>query len=399
MSFFSQYGTMTATLAAPPPSGPVYSPLMAETVTNSGGYDSFPQYLQRDGELRSCWLKKSTHTSKGLCMIGRRTSSAWVHTQANVDGTLIESYANSYGLTVTGREILFYQDDDTFATIKWATRDGGTGNFTYRGTISAGVGYDWIAPAPIKNKRLPDGKQRFGFYKGDNAGTTAFGGFYDSDDNGISFDFTSTLYDRSTQAPTAPYTDWMLNEFDWECVNNTGVNSTSEYIAIGRVALPTEGGTYYAYFTSTDAINWTQSTTEDAGIFVDDNGNTVGGPFSRGILFRFLASNSPCNIKLFNGVVYVANGERNPTYGYARKLTTTTPTGAMRNKFDDWTAPVDLGTYQSNLTGGTIDCGYIDMEEVTPNDTDPNELWAQDYDNNGNAGETLIKQFLIATIP
>lgn len=368
-----------ATSPSQTPEGEFHAP-SAGIVSNSGYYDAFPMYEQFSfGRESVLWKKSSGHAPKGPIMLSIKGTGVWSHAQANVGGVLIEGHSISYGITDTDREIFFYQDDDTFHTIKYATRDGGTGNFTYRGTITKSAWADWIAPAPTKVKRSPEGQYRFGFYEGDTAGTRTRGGFYDSSDNGVTFTFASELYDGTVQANGSPIEDWKLNEFDFEWIENTGVNATSTCIAIARAVMPDEGGTMYSYLTSVGGTVWTQDMTEDAGSFVDDNGNPVAGPFPRGLFYRFLPSNSPVCIKLFNGKVVVANGER-ATTGFKRKYTTNTVAGAKTNVFSGWTAPENLGTYNAEELGSSIDCGYINLRDIkTSADGEP-ELWGMDYD-------------------
>jgi hypothetical protein len=362
--------------------GDYFAPLVAGTVTDTGYYEAFGMPIQRsNGMIDSLFKRSSGHAAEGPIIIKRTSNggATWSESQVNVGGVLIEAHSISHGITATGRQIVFYQDDDTFATIKWAVRDTLTGNFTYKGTISCSPGFDALAPAPIKIKTLPEGQLRFGLYELNNAGTSAAGRFYDSDDDGETFTLTSTLYTRATQAPASPYTDWMCNEFDHECVDDTGVNATSKFIAIARVALPFDGGTYYTFLTSTGGTIWNQSIVEDPGSFVDDNGNTVSGPFSRGLLYRFLASNSPVSIKLHNGVVVVANGER-ALSGYKLKYITNTPAGAFSNIYSSWSAPTTLETYNATTAGSSIDCGYPDLFEASETEGGALELWAHHYD-------------------
>lgn len=374
-------GGGNGTVEPPPdPRGDEFNTLVEEKVSDSGLYEAFPIPEQFSfGRRSALWKKSDGHASKGPLMLSTQGTGAWSHAQVNVGGVLIEAHAISYGITDTDREIIFYQDDDTFHTIKYATRDGGTGNFTYRDTITKDSWADWIAPAPTKVKRLPEGQYRFGFYQGNTAGTRTAGGFYDSSNNGASFSFANTLFDGTVQANGAPITDWMLNEFDFECIEDTATNATSTFIAIARAALPDDGGTMYSYFTSVGGTTWTQDMTEDAGSFVDDNGTTQLGPFPRGLFYRFLPSNSPVFIKLFNGTVYVINGER-ATTGFKLKYTTNTVAGAKTNVFSGWTAPVTLKTYDAETLGSSIDCGYPVLYAVKESAEGDPELWGMDYD-------------------
>lgn len=368
--------------------GNFFTSIVNSTVSDSGYYEAFFQPKQwplgtlYQGVIDSLWKKAGAHPDKGPLMISRSTGGgiSWTPAQVNVGGSLIQSYAHSHGISDDGTQIVVYQDDDTFQTVKWAKRTNWTANFVACGTITAPTGYT-INPTPTKLIRMPEGQLRVGVYLVKNDGTISKGLLYELSSDFSIASLVSTVYDRATQCPASPYTDWMLNEFSICCIDDTGTNSTSKFICIARTALPNEGGTAYAYLTSTGGTTWTQSTTEDAGSFLDDNGTTQNGPFSRGLFQRFLTSNSPVSIAVYDGYVYAANGERNVANGFKLKFTRITTANAATNIFSNWEAPTTIETYHATVAGSTVDCGYPDLEVMFESDVDTlGKLVANHYD-------------------
>jgi hypothetical protein len=350
----------------PPPSTTYYSSLKEGVVSDSGYYDSFPMAHQLltgplEGAIQTVLGRKGGHAAAGDLIIKTTLDGgdSWTEETVKVGGVEVQVVAHQMGWNdTTGRQILFYQLGTAFDEINWATRNGATGDFTYRGTISASAGCDWIAPCPVELKQMPEGEWRFAFYEGDNAGALMQGGFYESSNNGITFTFSHFVYSR-TAVLTGPVSTWMVNEWDWLCIDDTGDNTTSKFIVIGRLhtSVP-DGGVKYAHFKSLGGTTWTQDSTADAGSFVDDNGISQSGPFTRELFWPFLESNSPVYLALHNGKVIIGNGERNVANGYKHKITWTTPAGAYENKFSNWIRPITVNGFNATDLGSSIDCGY-----------------------------------------
>jgi hypothetical protein len=357
---------------------------VATTVTDTGYYEAFPmpeQYI--DGSLLTLWKKSGDHASAGALILSRSIDggTTWVHDQVNVGGTLIESAAHSFCVLSDGRLIIAYQDDELYTSVKFAYRDGLSGAFTAGTTYSFGAGYS-SSPSPVKMKVMPSGKIYFGYYKFGLTTNPAIIGFLESTDDGETFVLGPQIFSRTTQATASPYTDWKGHEFGFEITHNTGTDATCKMIALVRVNLPDEGGTYYMHFKSADGGDtWTYDSTEDAGSFNNDLGALVSGPFSRHLFYSFLASNSPVDIKLHHdGYVYVVNGERNAAEGYKLKYCKALPDDAYANVWDDWTRPTEVKAYIA-VSGESIDCGYPVLFHVKASEDDVvPELWCQDYD-------------------
>ena len=158
-----------------PPSD-YFTTLVAGTVTDTGYYEGFPQPFQDStGVIFSAFKRSAGHVDKGPLVIKKTLNGgvSWAEEQVMVGSTLIESHSHAYVITDADRHVIFYQDDDTFATIKWAYRTASSGAFTAGGTYSFGAGNQgWASPVPIKI--LHDGELRFSFYK--KSTTTEIGG-------------------------------------------------------------------------------------------------------------------------------------------------------------------------------------------------------------------------------
>jgi hypothetical protein len=402
MSLISIISSMGGSIAAPViPDDPTYfTPLVASTVVDDGWYNGFPfPHQLEDGTIISIYKKSSDHASKGPMMIAKSINggASWTESQISVGGTPIECAALSMGVLSSGRILISYQDDEIYRTIKWAYSDNGGVSFTASAsvhTIVSGI----MSHSPIKMIQMPSGKVLMGYYEYNGAGTQTTIAFLESSNNGLTWALGSTISVNNTQATASPFADWKMNEFGVCIVENTGVDATSKMIAWGRVAMPDDGGTYYKFYKSANGgTTWVQDSAEDAGSFVNDNGGTVAGPFSRILNYTFLSSNSPVDIMEHNGMIYVINGERNLTNGYKLKFSTATPEEAYRNKFDDWARPTTVLTFHANTAGATIDCGYPVLFKDYQG-----KLWCQYYDistlaNSGPGDKRgLIKQVKIA---
>jgi hypothetical protein len=301
--------------------------------------------------------------------------ASWTSIVILVNGVPINNCgALTFCITVTGRLSLGYQDA-TGASVNYAYNDKIDANFTFSNTVTAPAGYT-INFSPVKMKQMPSGKIRCGVYYYPSSSSLFKIGFVNSTNNGASFSTGEEIYSGSSTYPTNPG-DWQVHEFGFEIIENTGSDATCKMIAIARVNLSGENGGYYLLLKTGDGgATWTTDVaTTDPGSFIDDNGVTQSGPFGRSTFYAFLGSNSPVDIKLHNGFVYVANGERNITNGYKLKYTRATVTGAYRNKFDDWERPTTVMTLNSSTMGGSIDGGYPVMF-IPPS----GGLWCQIYD-------------------
>jgi hypothetical protein len=352
---------------------------VASTVVDDGWYNGFPFPKYYNGNIYSLYKKAVDHASLGPLTLAKSTDASgasWTEWQVEVDAVAIEAAALSYEILASGRQLIAYQDDEVYQVIKFAYSDDNGVSFTSAGSIDLGTGYT-SSPSPVKMEVMPSGKVRFGYYKFGTGVNPAIIGFINSTDNGVSWTTGETIFSHNTQAPASPFNDWKGHEFGFTITHNTGSDATCKMIALVRVNLPDEGGTYYLHFRSADGgATWSSDyTTEDAGSFTNDNGQLVSGPFSRGLLYSFLPSNSPVDIKVHNGLVYVLNGERNAANGYKLKYITATPDGAYENKFDNWLRPVTLLTFNATTLGSSIDCGYPIMFE-----DQVGHLWCQYYD-------------------
>lgn len=357
-----------------------------QILVDDGYYNAFAMPHQViDGRCYTLYKKSGSHAAMGPLKFKRSTlvSGTWEEFQVSVGGTPITSAAHSWIQTQSGRFLVAYQDDEVYTSLKIAYTDGDPEDgFTLLHTISLGVGYV-SSPSPIKMVVMPSGAIRFYVYKFGSGGNPAIAQDIYLTDNGNSWVWGGVVFNNAVAHPSG-FPDWKAHEIGVDIIEDTGTDGTCKMIALARVSLADEGGTYYLHYKSSDGgETWTQdSVSEDAGTFTNDNDALVGGPFNRALLYSFLGSNSPVCVQRFGALVVVVNGERNGTDGYKPKFITSDVTGAMRNKFDDWERPEEIdGNYNAFTLGSSIDCGYCVtfLWKMSADDESPT-LWMHDYD-------------------
>lgn len=335
---------------------PTLVPYSAGLVNDDGYYNGFLQHSDIINNKGFGIYKKSpSHPSGGPLILIKTTNSGTTHTENNItsNGTEIFSQNHSFIWTSTGRLLVAYTDADGITRI--IKSDGLNhvfGSAVY--TISPSTNL-FPVPSPVPMIETSYGTIIFCVYVVGTSGQPASALLYESSDDGDTWAVKSTIYTSNT--PYSGTLPWRGDEFTIVETHPTGNETTSKWLALVRVELPSDSGTYYMVFKSSDGANtWAMDLTSDSGSFVDDNGNTItSGSFSRGLLYRFLSGPSPLHARLINGTVYVANGERNITYGYALKYISATPDNAYQNKFDNWSSPVFVKFYDNYRQ---IDCGY-----------------------------------------
>jgi hypothetical protein len=385
-----------------------YTTLANESVVSDAGwyegYDFPFQYT--DGSLIGWFRRSGSHTDDGPIMFRRSTDggSSYTSSQVIVDGNLITGQALTGGLLTSGanagRQFIGWQDV-TGAWVKVAYRDNLTSQFTQCATINAPANTTMhFSTAPIR--KMPDGTLRFGVYILPTSGASSIARFINGSADGTTWSLGDTIATHTTQATASPYTDWKFNEWDWICTHDTGVNATSKFISVLRVALPDDGGTYYLLYRSTGGTVWTLDSTEDAGSFTNDIGASVGGPFSRGLVYRFMATNSPPSLAKYNGTIYLAVGNRNTTLGPRQQYTTATPDGAYENIWSNWADTTDVYTFED--TGGSVlELGYGVLYEAKETSGGTPKLLCNPMEmslqaNTGNSDKrTRIVQLIIAS--
>lgn len=334
------------------------TPFTTGIVNDDGYYNAF--LMMSDvvsGTAYGVYKKAASHPAGGPLTMVKTTDygASYSSNTITVDGSSITTSTNhSFVRLSSGRMLISYRIS---GVMYFAYCDSNNHVFTSTGTpISPGTNYA-IAQSPIKMVETSYGTVIFAYYQVGSSGNPNSAILMESSDNGLTWATKATVYTSNNVYPAgAPL--WRGNEIAICETHPTGNETTSKWIAIVRVELADDGGTYYMKFNSADGANtWTQDLTGDAGSFVNDNGTTISSDaFSRGVVYSYLDGPSPVDIRLHNGTVYVVCGERSITYGYALKYTTATPDGAFRNKFDDWTRPVFIEFY--NGGGGINDCGY-----------------------------------------
>lgn len=347
------------------------------TVKDDGYYNGF--LFMSDvinGACYGIYKKSANHAACGPLTFVKTTDygATWTENTVTVNGSTVSSTNHSFLRLSSGRILISYRDS---GTMYFAYCDSNNHVFTSTGSPIPSLTDLAVAQSPVKMVETSYGTILFVYYLVGTNGNSAKGIIMESSDNGLTWTQKSTIFDHNTQCPASPYTDWRANETAICETHPTGNETTSKWIAVSRVELPDDGGTYYMKFNSSDGGNtWAQDTTSDSGSFVNDNGTTVASDtFSRGLVYAFLESNSPVDIRLHNGLVYLVNGERSITYGYALKYTTATPDGAFRNKFDDWARPTFVKFYNAETNGSFLDCGYPLFFK-----DDVGSLFVSDYD-------------------
>jgi hypothetical protein len=347
------------------------------TIADDGFYNGFPMIADAEDRTTYGVYKKSTsHASGGALMLIKTTDGGhtWTEDTIYVDGSLITSTNHSFQRLSSGRMLISYR---VGGVMYFAYNDNNDRNFTASATtVSPATDYI-VVQSPIKMLEMPSGNVLFAYYAVGSNGNPASQELMRSTDNGQTFTAYSQIHEGdSTVAQGGTLGNWRGNEVAIAITHNTGIDSTCKMIAIVRTEVSDDGGTYGMVFMSNDGGNtWTKDLTTDPGSFINDNGQTVTNlspGLSRHLLYSFLASNSPVDIRLFKDSVYVVMGERNVTYGHALKVIAATPDGAFQNKWDNWTRPRLIKMYTAG--GSTYDHGYPVL--FTAN----NKLYAAEYD-------------------
>lgn len=358
-------------------------------VQNPGRYDGYSFVHQHsNGMLSDLYMSRLNHFDTGPLMLAFSFDggNAWPTMQIRVDGVLTVAVALWKCVTSTGRMLIAYQDTTSYQYVKFAYSDNPTSrNFTYTQTWD--FGSSWVSsPATCAGVIMPEGQIRFYYYKLGGypvpvPGDPYIVGALETSDNGLTYvDNGEEIWNHTAQAPD-DFGNWKCHETSVVITHPGVTNATTKMIAWSRVNFPDESSTYYMVARSADGgATWTTDFTEDTGSFVDDNGITQGGPFSRHLNYTFLAGNNPVWLIAHQGFIYCVNGERNAAGGYKLKYSTATPDGAYRNKWDDWARPTLLRAY--NAPGGhSINCGYVCPYEnkISADDLVP-QLCYHDYD-------------------
>lgn len=361
MSFLSQYGSMTVTTPHAP--GPTDLPTVdGAVIVDSGSYNAFFHPLdQNPGEPRIVfWKDAGGHGIPGFMPMGLCTDGEnYVKTNVKINGvTITDCAALTSGRTQTGRILIGTQDGLAQSCII-AGNDNIDENFTLLATIPAPTGYS-INFNTDKIRVTEEGNLLLGVYLWPSNPTDPHKGWlYKAGPNGDDWTFFAEVFSGTNDNPTGDANTWRCSEFSIEQTHYTGVDATGKWICVIRVNVASEGGTYYLFKHSPDGCaTWDNDTTEDAGSFVDDNGVTQGGPFTRRVVWTFLVSNSPVRLRYFGGNMAMINGERNTTNGWKLKISWATPDGAYQNHWDDWSRPFTILTFNANTLGQSIDCGY-----------------------------------------
>lgn len=341
--------------------GPTPSAYQPSIISNIGYYDGFLMHSRIfNGAGYGVFKRSPSHAAGGPLPLVKTTDHGLSYSINNitVDGTEIFSTNHSFIRLPSGRMIIAYKSD---ASIRFAYCDSDNHAFTSISTIVSPAVNFGISPSPIMMKVTSYGTIIFAYYAVGTSGNPAKGILMESTDNGLSFTQKCEMYSHNTVALDMPVTDWRGNEIAILETHPTGVQATSKWIAVVRTEQANDGGTYPMVFKSSDGANtWTMDTTADSGSFTDDLGNEVVSPnFLRCLLYSFLATNSPVDLILHQGTVYLVCGERNTTYGYAIKVITATPDGAFENKFSNWTRPTLVRMqFDTPTAGASIDNGY-----------------------------------------
>ncbi len=337
---------------------------------DDGYYNGFPMMADANGLNGVGVIKKASgHAPSGPLTLVKTNNGgiSWTKTNIKVDGVQISSTNHSFAKTITGRLLISYR---VSGVCYFAYNDNWDENFTSSATIINPESGDFIANSPIKMIQMPSGKIQCYFYTGPLSGLdTTKGVIYESSNNGTTYTFKSNVFVHNSAVSNPTIGDWRGNEIGVAITHNTGNDATCKMIALVRIALVDIAGTFPMFFYSSDGgTTWTKDlVNHDPGSYVDDNGVTINGGnpgFSRHVLYAFIGTNSPFDIREHNGLIYVINGERNRTGGakYALKYITATPDNAYRNKWSDWIRPIQVGPYYNAATiGASVDCGYANV--------------------------------------
>lgn len=364
--------------------GTYFTTPVAGKVKDEGYYNAFPFPFQlSNGKLICIYKKAGSHAAKGPMTLAKSLDggATWTESQIQVGGTPIECAALSVCVLSSGRIVIGYQDDELYTSLKFAYSDNEGASFTASASVlSNGTGLSF---SPVKMRVLPSGKILCGYYTGYGTGEDAEIGFVESSNNGSTWAFGATIFTHDG----AGFGNDKGYEFGFEIVENTGTDSTCKLIALVRNA----SNTPYMYFNSTDGGD-----TWNTDLVTTDS--APGGPYNRCYLYHFGAYSpqSPVDIVLFEGTVYVINGVRDTGPGgeFAIQFITTTVANALINNYNDWSAIEEVLTSAQN----DVNFGYPLGFEVRSIEGGDPSLWLHYYDvselsNNGlGSPRCFIKQ-------
>lgn len=354
--FFYGYGKSQAT-------GPFLSSWVNNSVISNGGYyEAFPMILDAIyNQTEGIFKQSSTHAGAGSLIFVKTTDKlkTWSKNYVTFNSIPVTALNHSIGRKSTTRTTIAYRATDSLIRIGY--NDLQTHVFTLTQILDLDTDSFLVYPSPVRMVEMPSGNLRLILYKLNKFGGRTVGEIWESED-GETFAFFSQIYSHNSAVTTPTLGDWRGNEIAIGITHNTGIDSTCKMIALIRVQVASEGGVSPMHFFSSDGgSTWSKSLTADPGSFVDDLGATIvnNSPgLSRHLLYSFLASNSPFDIRLHNGKVYVVNGERRNSYGYSLKYITASPDGAFQNKWNNWIRPFFKKFYNAKQLGSSTDCGY-----------------------------------------
>lgn len=333
-------------------------------IVDDGWYNGFPMIADAVGYSTVGIFKQSpTHAGGGPLPLIKTDNGGriWTQKPISVDGVEISSTNHSFIRHSSGRLVISYR---VAGVIYFAYNDNLDTIFTSSATTISPGANNVVAQSPIKMLEMPSGNILFFYYQIGSAGNPTIGTIMESEDIGETFSFKSNIYNHNSAISTPTLGDWRGNEIAVAITHNTGVDATCKMIALVRTEVANEGGTYFMFFYSADGgTTWANNAeTSDPGSFVNDLGATISNTspgLSRHLFYPFLNSNSPVDIISHGDSIYVANGERNNTYGYALKWTSAIPDSAYVNRFSVWHRPVYFKRfYYADQAGSSTDCGY-----------------------------------------
>lgn len=371
------------------------------------GYSFVDQHP--DGRISDLYKATTAHVDTGPLRLNFG-GNTFDDGQVYCDGVPLVAVALGKIVLPSGRMIIAWQDDTVYRYIHFAYSDTPyTRQFTGKYSYDFG-GADISSPSPTTMVLMPSGKIKFYYYRLIGYGTGTPGAFkvgafvIDVVGGMVTVTDEGEVIDTNNTPNTDPdYLEWRFHETGVEIIETDGTDANTKMIAIGRVEVPDEGSTFFKFYKSSNGgTTWIQDDTLDSGSFVNSAGATVSGPFSRALWYRFLNGNNPVWIRKFGNWVYVFAGVRNVAHQYRLTYTRATVQGAWRNRFDDWSTPVEMRIYNANTNGATRDCGYpcpfINKKSAT--DVDP-QFIVRDYDtsmlaNNGLADKrTQVYQMVV----
>lgn len=329
------------------------------TIIDDGYYNGFPIIADAEGRtVYGIYKKSATHASAGAVMLIKTTDGGetWVEDSIYVDDTVINTPNYSFQRLSTGRMLISYR---VSGVMYFAYNDDNDRNFTSSASVVTPSVDNIIVQSPFKMLEMPSGNILFAYYQVGSNGNPATQELMRSVDSGLTWSAYSQIHSGDSLSSTGSGTlgNWRGNEVSLAITHNTGIDSTCKLLAMVRTEVPNDGGTYAMVFMSDNGgETWTKDMTTDAGSFINDLGATIVGNFSRHLLYSFLNTNAPVDIRLHGDSVYVVTGERSVTYGPALKVVSAIPDSAYQNKFSNWTRPRLVKMF--TVGGATYDHGY-----------------------------------------